>query len=76
MISPNDKVADVITIYVDVEKLARSIGLSDRDVTALDRMIAKEKPVMDKDGRIVLFKREPGTRSPAPSAQGDPKAAS
>jgi hypothetical protein len=71
----DDKLAEIIILTVDVEKVARSFGLSDRYVAALDRMIAKGKPVMDKDGMIVLFKREPGTRSPAPSAQGDPRAA-
>lgn len=74
--APSDKVADVITIHVDVEKLARASGMPDRYVAALDRIIARGKPVMSKDGWIVLLKREPGTRTPAPSAHGDPKAAS
>ena len=69
--APSDKVADVITIHVDVEKLARASGMPDRYVAALDRIIAKGRPVMSKDGMIVLFVREPGAHSPSPSTQGD-----
>lgn len=71
LVPSDDKIAEITALHVDVEIVARSFGLTDRDVAALDRMIASGKPVMDKTGMIVLFKRQPGTRSSSPSAQGD-----
>ena len=74
--APSDKVAEIIILTVDVEKVARSFGFTDRQVAAIDRLIAKGRLVMDRTtGMIVIFRREPGTRSPSPSTQGEPEAA-